>query len=426
MEKHINEKYQESYYSETLSNGLHVVLWKKEDYAKSLFMMSTPLGAMDLEQVDEAGKHYCYHAGIAHFLEHKMFEMGEEDVMELFSRMGANVNAFTSYNETAYYFSTSNDIKKPLELLMNFVQTLQISKESVEKEKGIIVQELNMYQQMPDNRLLMETFSSLFQNHPLKYDIGGDAESVCATTLEELQQCYCRNYHPSNMVLFGIGDFDVEAVMQLIRENQDKKEFSNQPRLYRKEVVEPHEVARKEYRFAMDISIKKQAIAYKLTGLKDSSMRNRMEWCFKIMLDAYFSSLNPEFQAWIDEGIINDYIGSEVDFGEDHGLIMFYGESNDEMRFKDIVAKTWKRMQQEAVDKEMVERLKRRYFGQSLRSLNSFDDIAITYIRNYFEGLDMFDALECIDHICEEDFEQAREILKNADMAYVVIEPENS
>lgn len=176
----------------------------------------------------------------------------------------------------------------------------------------------------------------------------------------------------------------------------------------------------------MDISIKKQAIAYKLTGLKDSSMRNRMEWCFKIMLDAYFSSLNPEFQAWIDGGIINDYIGSEVDFGEDHGLIMFYGESNDEMRFKDIVAKTWKRMQQEAVDKEMVERLKRRYFGQSLRSLNSFDDIAITYIRNYFEGLDMFDALECIDHICEEDFEQAREILKNADMAYVVIEPENS
>ena len=84
MEKHINEKYQESYYSETLSNGLHVVLWKKEDYAKSLFMMSTPLGAMDLEQVDEAGKHYCYHAGIAHFLEHKMFEMGEQDVMELF------------------------------------------------------------------------------------------------------------------------------------------------------------------------------------------------------------------------------------------------------------------------------------------------------------------------------------------------------
>lgn len=426
MEKHINEKYQESYYTETLSNGLHVVLWKKEDYAKSLFMMSTPLGAMDLEQVDEAGKDYRYHAGIAHFLEHKMFEMGEEDVMELFSRMGANVNAFTSYNETSYYFSTSNDIKKPLELLMDFVQTLQISKESVEKEKGIIVQELNMYQQMPDNRLLMETFSSLFQNHPLKYDIGGDAESVCATTLEELQQCYLRNYHPSNMVLFGIGDFDVEEVMQLIRENQEKKEFSKQPHLRRKEVAEPREVARKEHRFAMDISVKKQAIAYKLAGLKDSGLRNRMEWCFKIMLDAYFSSLNPEFQAWIDEGTINDYIGSEVDFGEDHGLIMFYGESDDEMRFKEIVAKTWERMQQEAVDREVVERLKRRYFGQSLRSLNSFDDIAITYIRNYFDGLDIFDALDCIDRICEQDFQEARDMLKHADLAYVVIEPENS
>ena len=148
-----NKRYGESYVEETLENGLHVVLWQKPDYEKSLFMMATPLGAMDMKQVDEQGKELHFPAGIAHFLEHKMFEMGDSDVMELFSRMGASVNAFTSYTETAYYFSTTSDVKEPLNLLLDFVQELDISEESVEKEKGIIIQELHMYKEMSDSRL---------------------------------------------------------------------------------------------------------------------------------------------------------------------------------------------------------------------------------------------------------------------------------
>ena len=157
MKRITNERYQETYYTETLENGLRVVLWYKPGYARSLFMMATPLGAMDLIQEDAQGNTYSYPAGIAHFLEHKMFEKQDQDVMNEFSRMGANVNAFTSYNETAYYFSTSGSIEGPLDLLLDFVQQLDISDASVEKEKGIIVSELNMYQQMSDSRLLMET-----------------------------------------------------------------------------------------------------------------------------------------------------------------------------------------------------------------------------------------------------------------------------
>lgn len=425
MHKIVNERYQERYVEETLENGLHVVLWHKEDYEKSLFMMSTPLGALDLQQVDEQGELYTFPAGIAHFLEHKMFEMGEKDVMDLFSKMGASVNAFTSYSETAYYFSTSNDIEKPLHLLLDFVQSLQITKESVEKEKGIIIQELNMYKQMPDNRLLMEVFSSLYQEHPLKYDIGGDDDSVTSITLEQLQECYRLNYHPSTMVLVGVTSKDPQVVLNIIKENQSKKTFPIISNVVRKQFTEPKEVARETYAFTMDVSIPKVAFAYKLEGIVDSMQRTKQEWCIKTMMDALFSSLNPAYQTWIDEGIINDYVGCEVDLGKDHGMIMFYAESVQIEAFESIVDETMTKMMRADIDEETLLRLKRRYFGQSVRSLNSFDDIAITYIRNHFEELDFFEAMDVLYDINKDDLVEVSKQLEKCHRVQVTIMPEN-
>lgn len=426
MKKTRNERYQEAYVEETLENGLHVVIWHKEDYAKSLFMMSTPLGAMDLKQVDETGKIYEFPAGIAHFLEHKMFEMGEQDVMDLFSQMGASVNAFTSYSETAYYFSTSNEIKQPLNLLLDFIQSLQISNESVEKEKGIIIQELNMYKQMPENRLLMEIFSSLYQHHPLKYDIGGDDESVNAITLAQLEECYRLNYHPSRMVLVGVTSQDANEVMNMIKENQNKKTFSNCPSVIRKPFEEPSDVARDTYSFTMDVSKPKIAYAYKLDGVLEPMERTKLEWCFKIMVDALFSPLNPEYQTWIDQGIVNDYVGCEVDLGKDHGMLMFFAESEKPEGFRRIVQDTIIAMMKSEFDDDILLRLKRRYYGQSIRSLNSFDDIAITFIRNYFEDLDFFKAMDVLYDIEKADLITAGNCIKKEAVSCVTLMPEKS
>lgn len=419
-----NKKYQESYVEETLENGLHVVLWQKPDYEKSLFMMSTPLGALDLKQIDETGKEYHFPAGIAHFLEHKMFEMGDVDVMDLFSKMGASVNAFTSYSETAYYFSTSGDIEKPLNLLLDFVQSLQISKESVEKEKGIIVQELNMYKQMSDARLLMETFSSLYKHHPLKYDIGGDSDSVNSTTLEQLEECYQLNYHPSTMVLVGVSKQDPEKLMNLIKENQNKKTFPAISNVQRLKIEEPEQVAREHYKFSMDVSIPKISIAYKVHGIEEVYERMKTEWCIKMMMDAIFSSLNPEYQTWLDEGIINDYVGCEVDLGEDYGMIMFYAETKKKEAFEEIVQDVVKRICAGDIEDDTLTQLKRRYFGQSVRSLNSFDDIAITYIRNYFVKADFFKALDILFDIQKEDIVNVCSSLSTEHKAVIELLPE--
>ncbi|RGC45958.1 EF-P 5-aminopentanol modification-associated protein YfmH [Absiella sp. AM29-15] len=425
MIKKENKRYQESYVEETLDNGLHVVLWQKPDYAKSLFMMATPLGALDMKQKDEDGKEYDFPAGIAHFLEHKMFEMEDGDVMDLFSNMGANVNAFTSYTETVYYFSTTADVIQPLHLLLDFVQDLSITKESVEKEKGIIIQELNMYKQMSDQRLLMETFSSLYKHHPLRYDIGGDAESVTSITLEQLKQCYDINYHPGKMILVGVSAQDPEVLLKEIKKNQQAKTFPAGKKVIRMMQEEPYEPARKDFEFQMDVSMPKLSIAYKMRGVEDIYERIKKEWAIRMVLDATFSSLNPDFQKWLDEGIINDFVGSDVDLGKDYGMMMFYSETNKKEAFLAIVKDIVQKIKQEGISESLLEQLKKRYYGQSLRSLNSFDDIAITMVRNYFDQSDFFASMDVLYDITLQDVKDACQMIDVDNFCVIDLLPEN-
>lgn len=413
-----NERYKESYVEETLDNGLKVILWHKPDFEKSYFMMATPLGAMDLKQVDETGKTYDFPAGIAHFLEHKMFEDEGMDVMDQFSSMGANVNAFTSYNETAYYFTTSGDPIPPLHLLLDFVQKLNISSESVEKEKGIIVQELNMYQQMSDSRLLMETFSSLFVNHPLKYDVGGDSESVNSITKEQLEECYEINYHPNTMIFVGVSSIDPEILLKEIKENQSSKQFASIKKVKREECVEPKQVERTNFSFKMDVSMPKLSLAFKLSGILDPYERMKQEWCIRLMFDTALSQMSDDYQEWLDKGIINDYFGYEVDLGSDYGLIMIMSETNQKEAFIETMMKTLEKMKLEHMDKTVFERLKRRYFAQSVRSLNSFDEIAIGFMRQYFNGVDFFKAMDIIDEITLDDIHKC---ISNLDLSHRAI-----
>lgn len=420
MNRIYNERFQESYIEETLDNGLKVILWEKKDFAKSFFMMATPLGALDLNQTS-ADKEYHFPAGIAHFLEHKMFEDEDKDVMDLFSEMGANVNAFTSYSETAYYFSTANDPIKPLHLLLDFVQQLNISEESVEKEKGIIIQELEMYQQMSEVRIINETLASLFHEHPLIYDIGGDRESVSSTTKQQLEECYKLNYHPSKMILVGVSGQDSEQLLEEIKKNQAKKTFTKVASVKRKTYNEQKAVKVKEHELSMDISIPKVTVSFKMQGMEDAYERNRKEWCFKMLFDLFFSSLNPQYQKWIDEQIINPSFSFEIDLGSDYGLIMFYSETDKIEQFEAIIFDTLKSI--DNIKEEMLCNLRNRYFGISINSLNDHKQIAVTFMRNYFTGLDFFEALEVVESIKSEDLLKVVNEIDFDNYTKVIIKP---
>ena len=411
MNRVVSDRYQESYYEETLPNGLKVVVWYKPGYEKSFAMMSTPMGAFDVSQIDSKGNTYQYPPGIAHFLEHKLFENENRDVMEDFSKMGASVNAATTYDLTTYYFQTSTDLYEPLNLLLDFTQSLDITKESVEKEKGIIVQELNMYDQMSDFRLVKETFATLFKDHPLKYDIGGTIDSVNNTTLEELEACYKYNYHPSTMICMIVTGKDPQEVLSMVKENQSKKKFPSINSIHRRKCRECEEVVNNHVQFNMDVTTPKVNVAFKLKGIKNPIERVKMEIGIRYLMDSMFTTMNEEYQEWLDDEIINDFFGYESDFGEDYGYLMIYTETNKINQFKEMVLSHLDKLKSNTYNEKVFCQLKKRYFGENIKELNDFEAISFGFVRNYFNKMNFFDLLETMDSFTIQDIEKIRENL---------------
>ena len=411
MNKVVSDRYQECYYEETLPNGLKVVVWHKPGYEKSFAMMSTPMGAFDISQIDSKGNTYQYPPGIAHFLEHKLFENENRDVMEDFSKMGASVNAATTYDLTTYYFQTSTDLYEPLNLLLDFTQSLDITKESVEKEKGIINQELSMYDQMSDFKLVKETFAALFHDHPMKYDIGGTSESVNSTNLEQLEACYKYNYHPSTMICMIVTGKDPQEVLKAVRENQSKKRFPSINSIHRRKCREQQEVVKEHVQFEMDVTTPKVNIAFKLNGIKNQIERNKMEIGIRYLMDSIFTTMNEDYQEWLDKEIINDFFGYECDFGEDYGYLMIYTETNKIDEFKDMIFTNLNKMMNESYKQETFNQLKKRYFGENIKELNDFEAISFAFIRNYFNKTNFFDVLEIIDSFGMNDIEKIKKSL---------------
>jgi predicted Zn-dependent peptidase len=340
MKTIINEKFNEKVTYTRLKNGLRVYFIHKPGFVSSTVAYLVPFGSLDIRQKTKDGTILESNAGIAHFLEHKLFESNNgTDIMEAFSALSANVNAFTSNSETAYYFSTGeSDFAKPLELLLDFVQNLSISDASVTKEKGIIIQELRMYMQMPEARLMYETYRSLFKTHPVRIDIGGSEKSVKAITKTELEELYAANYHPSNSILIIVSGQDSKKIIAKVRSNQSKKQFAAFVPRERYIDVEPLKVAKKSHSFKMDIQAKKITYSFKFPPVVGNAMdRLVQEWSLRIYLELLFSSYNPLYQTWLDENRINDYFGYEVDVTKEYGFAMFYGEKESEADFVALV-----------------------------------------------------------------------------------------
>src|SRR5690606_13607321 len=206
MEKIHFPQLDEQLYYEKLDNGLDVYLLPKTGFYKTYATFTTKYGSIDNHFVPLGKEEYVkVPDGIAHFLEHKLFEKEDGDVFQKFSRQGASANAFTSFTRTAYLFSSTSHVEKNLETLLDFVQEPYFTDQTVEKEKGIIAQEIRMYDDNPDWRLYFGMIKNLYEKHPVRIDIAGTVESISAITKDMLYTCYNTFYHPSNMVLFIVG-----------------------------------------------------------------------------------------------------------------------------------------------------------------------------------------------------------------------------
>ncbi len=425
MKRIDKELFKETYYFEELTNGLKVYINHKQGYNTTTAALGTPFGALDIHASD-GEKRYDFNPGIAHFIEHKLFEDPEGDVLDQFAKMGAYVNAMTSYSETVYYFTLTGKkhLNECLDLLLDFTQRLTIDEESVAKEKPIIIEEVKMYEQMPDARLIDETYKCLYHNYPLIYDIGGDEASVKAISLDELNQCYKLNYHPSNMILCITTFEDPDKIMNIIKSNQNRKSFSKIKPGKTIFAEEPLNVKKSKHYLGMDVNSQKHVYAIKCNhqGIEPYEIVKK-EKALRFALQMLFSNLNPDYQGWLDEGLINYFFGYDVSFNPDASYIMFYCENNTADNLKSLVDKT---LRNARLTEEKLTQLKRRYIGNYFAEFNDVENYTISQLRYLLDDLDIYLIYDIVSGLTINDLQNEIDLIDMDNYSLITLGPKMS
>ncbi|RDB34603.1 insulinase family protein [Exiguobacterium sp. RIT594] len=391
----------ETVFFEQLDNGLAVYLLQKKGYEKTYATFTTRYGSID-NRFKKDGQWVNVPDGIAHFLEHKMFESEQGDVFQEFGRLGASANAFTSFSRTAYLFSATSLIEQNLETLIDFVQDPYFTEESVEKEKGIITQEIQMYQDNPGWRLFFGLIESMYAKHPVRIDIAGTPESIDQITADDLYTCYRTFYHPSNMVLFVVGNIDPAETLALIKANQAKKDYTDRPAIERDYGVEPDNVFRKRFELELDVKTPKVLIGYKDSSLGGQEQLRR-ELTSELLLHLLFDQTSSTYLELYEDGLIDDTFSFDYSSEEEFAFATFGMETEDPERF--ITA--YEKLLAVRPDFEETEVVRKRNMmqGKFLRSLNSPEFIANQFSRHALAGTNLFTLPTLIASITKEEIE---------------------
>jgi predicted Zn-dependent peptidase len=406
MEKIAFDQLQEELFYEKMSNGLNVYILPKAGFNKTFATFTTkygsvdnhfvPLGKQEFKQVPD---------GIAHFLEHKLFEKEDGDVFQQFSRQGASANAFTSFTRTAYLFSSTSDVEKNLETLVDFVQDPYFSDKTVEKEKGIIGQEITMYDDNPDWRLYFGLIGSLYKNHPVKIDIAGTVESISHITPDLLYECYNTFYHPSNMLLFIVGPVDPKAIMDQVRDNQAKKDYKDQPEIQRRFPEEPIEVAEKKKVLEMNVQTSKCLVGIKALHADQSGAEMlKNELTMNVLLDLLFGKSSENYDQLYNQGLIDETFSFDYTQEQGFGFAMAGGDTPDPEKLSSALENMlFEAKNGKAFSEEQLERAKKKKIGAFLRAINSPEYIANQFTRYAFNDMNLFDVVPTLEKITLKD-----------------------
>ncbi|ULO09761.1 insulinase family protein [Paenibacillus sp. 19GGS1-52] len=400
MEKIHYERLQETLYHEVMDNGLQVYVLPKPDFLKTYATFATKFGSVDNHFRVANGEETQVPDGIAHFLEHKMFEEPEGDIFATFASNGASANAFTSFDQTVYLFSATENIETNLSTLVDFVQNPYFTDENVEKEKGIIGQEINMYADNPDWRVYFGLIEAMYAKHPVHIDIAGTIESIDTITKETLYTCYHSFYHPSNMLLFVVGGVEPEKVFSLIRANQGKKSYEKQGEINRIFEAEPEEVAKKHLESKLAVSMPKIMFGFKekeegLTG--EAAVRRDLTT--KLMLDLLLGSSTVLYQKLYDADLISDSFGHEFNSSPQYAFSAIGGDTKDPDLLLQRIKEEVNLLLESGFAEKDFERARKKKIGGYLRMLNSPESIAHEFTRYQFRGGDLFEVLPIYESI---------------------------
>ena len=404
VKKH-DEFLDETVYSGVHDSGVSVYIIPKKGYSKCFAMFAAKYGSIDTE-FDIGERHVKIPDGTAHFLEHKMFDMPDgSDAFSKFGPLGANANAFTSFSETAYYFTSTQNFEKNLVNLIEFVQTPYFINKSVQKEQGIIGQEIKMYDDDPNWRVFFNALSAMYSKNTVKIDIAGTVESIAEIDENVLNDIYSVFYHPSNMILLIAGDVDAKKISDLADKTlKSTKELAPIVRKYPKE---PNEVAKSYVEQKLSVAVPLFAIGFKDNDLDVSgNAMIKKEIETQILVNMLFSKSSPIYKKLYEALLINDSFSAEYSVCGQFGHTIIEGESKEPKQVYDIITEE---LESGVLCEEDYNIARNAVWGDFIKMFNSAESEGRSLITGYLNGVDYLNYRNVFDTVTFEDVKKRAE-----------------
>lgn len=432
----IDERLNEKVYFEHLDNGLDVIIIPKKGATDYYAMYATHFGSLNYKfKAPGDTEITTVPDGVAHFLEHKLFE--EEDgvnALDKLSKIGANANAYTTFNHTAYLFSCNEKFDEAFDMLLKFVQNPYLTEENVQKEKGIIGQEIKMYDDDPDWQLFFNSLYAMYgDKHAITKDIAGTVDTIAEITPEILYKCYNTFYDPSNMVICVAGDVEPEKILEKIKNSVKHTEEKPQIERYYGEITKG--VYKDRIEKAMDISTPMAILAFKDTtdvSLKPAGFNRdtfelvKRNVAIEILLNMIAGESSELYSELYNEGLLTKPMGVDYTFEEDYAFSSFLFETNDVDKVVERIKEKITELKQNGIEDENLNRVKKMLYGEYVKVFNDATNTARVFVSNYFRGVNSFEFVDAYKVI---DKQYIEEILKEhfdfENMALSVIKPQD-
>ncbi len=410
-----NAPLNEQYYVATHQSGLKIYVYEKPSFSGAYAVFGTKYGSVDNSfRTDPAADFTVVPEGIAHFLEHKLFESEDGDAFARYAKTGASANAYTSFDRTCYLFSCSDHFEDSFEILLDFVQHPYFTQATVEKEQGIIGQEISMYDDSPDWVVLLNALSCMYHHNPVRINIAGTAQTIRKIDAELLYQCYRTFYNLKNMFIVVSGNVQVDRVLALCDQYlQDSPAVSVESMPYN----EPYDVVSHYREQAMPVSISQFIYALKMDTDGYLPLRTRTE--IAMILAILVGQQSAFYNQLLNDGLINKSFGGSLFDGRNFATIMFSGESTDPKGVADRIKDMIVYAQTNGLDPEEFELIRRQFYGRYLMAFNSVENIGDALTDCACDGSGLFDeaaifqsvTVEDLNHTLNECFDLNRDVL---------------
>ena len=393
-----NLKVKEKVYTEKLENGLTVMIIPKPGIMKKYIIWGTNYGSNDSKFiVPGEEKETEVPNGVAHFLEHKLFEQENgTNSLDVLTALGVNANAYTTNDHTAYLFECTDNFYEALDEFMDYVQHPYFTDENVEKEKGIIGQEIMMYDDYPEWKVYLNTMEAMYHNNPIKIDITGTIETISKIDKDILYKCYNTFYNPSNMALVVCGDFEPDKILEEIKKRLvENKSNGDIKRIYPEE---PPEIVKEKIEQQMEVSQSLYSIGIK-DKVIDENVKVKRHIAIEILLDLIIGKSSNLYKKLYSEGIVYSVPSMDYEFSDKYAHVIVSGQSNEPEKVYEYFKQEIQRLKNDGINEEDFERIKKKIYGNYVKEYNDIEDISRMFLADYFKGINSFDYLEEIETV---------------------------